>query len=188
MASLSSAPLRILLEENKHRPGAASKNGGGRGDREMKVLQKLKSLPHHLPTGTASQSGIKGFAIDKGERYAAAFLYGAAKTYYGPAFNWRGYGLDLWTGAALTLGSAFLHTSSSPSLRRLASHAERVGDAGMMVAFASLGADFGMKKSGRSVAVLPARGIKGDVVGDLPAAKAGPYLSHEDLMNFANRR
>ncbi len=156
----------------------------------MSFLKKMKSIPSHLPTGTA-KSGLVGFAIDKGERYGAAFAYGAAKGYYGPSFLWRGHGLDLWTGAALTIGSAALNAFTS-GRSNLADHMERIGDAGMMSALGSLGAAWGMEKAGRSVAVVsPGKGktvSHGDVLGAIPAAMGGAFLSADDIAQFANRK
>ena len=158
----------------------------------MSFFGAMKKVPNHLPTGTA-QHGFKGFLIDKGERYAAAAAYGAAKGYYGERFLFKGHGLDLWTGGALTALSAVLNAMSNGN-SSLADHAERIGDAGMMSAIGSLAASWGMKKAGRAVAGLtPGKNAKGlpgkqSVVGEIPAAVGGAYLTADEIARFSQRR
>jgi hypothetical protein len=159
----------------------------------MSFFAAMKKIPSHLPHGTEKRS-FTGFLIDKGERYGAAAAYGAAKGYYGERFLWKGHGLDLWTGAALTLGSAVLNAMSNGN-SKIADHAERIGDAGMMSAIGSLAASWGMNKAGRSVAVLaPGKNAKGlpagkqAVVGEIPAAVGGAYLTADEIARFAQRR
>lgn len=159
----------------------------------MKIISRLKAIPRHLPTGTGPRN-FTGFLVDKGERYGAAAAFGFAKGYYGERFLFKGHGLDLWLGAGLTLAAAGLQAFSG-GRSQLADHVERVGDAGMMSALGSLGAAFGAKKSGRQVAVispgqnaLPASRVSGDVVGAIPPAVGGAYLSADDIARFASRR
>lgn len=156
-------------------------------------FKKMMDIPKHAPHGTAEYDGIAGFALDKGERYAAAAAYGALKGYYGERFLFKGHGLDLWTGAGLTIGAAVLNALSY-GRSSLAPHIERIGDAGMMSALNSLGAHWGMGKAGRSVAVLNAgkntKSLPGkqSVVGEIPAAAKGAYLTADQIANFASRR
>lgn len=158
-------------------------------------MRKMAQVPHNLPHGTAPRGFMKGFVVDKAERYGAAFLYGAAKGYYGERFLWRGHGLDAWTGAGALLASSVL-TVFSGGRSKLAPHLERIGDAGVMSALGSVGAAWGLSKAGRSVAVLsPGKnagagaGLPGKraVVGAIPPAARGPYLSREDMLNFSRR-
>lgn len=162
----------------------------------MSFFKKVKSIPGHLPTGTADR-GFMGFVVDKGERYGAAFAFGAAKGYYGERFLLKGHGLDMWLGAGLTLAAAGLSAFTN-GRSGLAEHLERVGDAGMMSALGSLGASWGMNRSGRTVAVLtpgkngkglPGKAaVAGDVLGAIPPAVAGAMLTADDIARFANRR
>lgn len=157
----------------------------------MSFLSKMKHLPRNLMLhGTAPQHGVKGVLVDKGERYGAAFAFGYAKGYYGDAFVWKGHGIDMWAGVGSIVAAGVLHSLGKS---RLASHLERVGDAGVMSALGSLGAAMGLKKAGRSVAVLSAgknrtnlRGV--DILGEIPAAQSGSYLSADDIARFAQRR
>ena len=151
----------------------------------MNFFGKIATIPRHLPVGTATKRGLMGFTVDKGERYGAAFGFGAAKGYYGPRFVWRGQGIDLWAGAGLTLASVILNAFSG-GRSNLADHAERIGDAGVMSALGSLGASWGLRKAGSTVSLLPA-GRKA-VLGYIPAAMGGAYLSAEDIAKFAQRR
>lgn len=158
----------------------------------MNILAKLKAVPQNLPHGTARR-GLIGVAVDKGERYGAAFAFGAAKGYYGEKFIWKGHGLDLWTGLGLqVLGIGANVLSGGRSA--LAPHLERVGDAGIMSAIDSLATNWGKEKAGRVVAVIsPGKNAsrlpgKQAVVGAIAPAQAGPYLSAEELARYANRR
>lgn len=164
------------------------------------IMNRIKSIPQHLPYGTAHK-GLKGVIVDKGERFAAAAAFGYSKGYYGDRFIWKGHGADLWLGVG-ALGLATLASMfGGHKAGEYAEHLERVGDAGVMSAIGSLAAAYGLEKAGHTVHVtaapaggkkLPAKtatqGIAGDVLGMIPGAKAGPYLSNDQMMAFANRR
>lgn len=158
-------------------------------------MTKVMAARHHLPHGTAPRGGWKGVLLDKGERYGAAFAFGAAKGYYGERFIWKGHGIDLWAGVGLTLGSAVMRAWSYGG-SRLAPHMERIGDAGVMSALGTLGASWGLSKAGRTVAVLtPGKNVRpgtramgGYAIGAIGPAPSGPFLSAEEIANYAARR
>lgn len=161
----------------------------------MSIANKLKSIPSHLPHGTAPQSGLKGFLVDKGERYAASAAFGVAKGYYGDRFIWKGYGIELWTGAALTIGGAIYSAMSGGKHSSVMKHVERIGDAGMSAAMFQLGASWGADKAGRVVQVLTPgkngkgkKSIAGYTVGAIAPAAGGPYLSDSEIASFSGRR
>lgn len=156
----------------------------------MSLFRKLSKVPHELPHGTA-KSGFMGTLVDKGERYVAAFGFGAAKGYYGEQFIWHGHGADLWLGGAAMATALFLDMFGGHGAQKLATHLERVGDAGLMSAIGSLGASWGLGKAGHQVAVLPAGGKKPAQIhgiGAVPGAKAGPFLSPQEIANWGQRR
>ena len=160
------------------------------------LLKTLKAIPKNLPHGTMPErSGFKGVLIDKGERFGAAFAYGAAKGYYGERFIWRGHGLDAWTGAGALLVGSFLNAATGGH-SALAPHLERIGDAGVMSALGSLGAAWGMERAGRAVHVLapgknaaaPGLPKKSTVLGYIPQAMGGSYLTADEIARYASRR
>lgn len=154
------------------------------------IIQKVMSARHHLPHGTAPRNTM-GILLDKGERYGAAFAFGAAKGYYGERFIWKGHGIDLWAGAGLTLGSALVGAFTG-GRSKLGAHMERIGDAGIMSALGTLGAQWGVAKAGRVVQVVTpgknVRRMQGHVLGAIGPAPAGPFLSAEEIANYAARR
>lgn len=160
----------------------------------MSFISKMKSLPAHLPHGTAKR-GLMGVAVDKGERYGAAFGYGALKGYLGERFIYKGHGIDLLSGVGLTVASALLNAFSN-GRSELADHAERIGDAGIMSALNSLGASYGSNKAGRVVQVLnPGKnasgklpGAKQTMLGYIAPAMGGAYLTADQIANFAAKR
>jgi len=154
--------------------------------------KQLKNTHHYLPHGSAPQHNWKGSLIDKSERYGAALAFGVAKGYYGPKFIWKGLPADAWIGATLTLISSAMKAMTN-GRSEVALHVERVGDAGVMSAFNSFGAAWGMQKAGRSVAVLaPGKhfvvGSGQQVIGAIGPAPAGPYLSDAEIAHFAGPR
>lgn len=154
------------------------------------IVHKVKSVPQHLPHGTAGR-GLAGFAIDKGERYGAMALYGFAKGYYGPKFVVGGHGLDLWTGLGLQAVSVVAKIATS-GRSKAAAHLERVADAGIMSWIDTWAVKWGQDKAGRiTVPVAQGRhGLPGQqsVVGMISPHAAGPFLSADDIARFANRR
>ena len=156
-------------------------------------MSKLKNIPHNLPHGTA-KGKIAGVLVDKGERFGAAFGFGALKGYYGEKFLYKGHGLDAWIGGGALLLSAAAQAFSG-GRSELAPHLERIGDAGVMSALGSLGAAWGMDHAGRSVAVLtPGKNAAGalpgkkTIVGHIPPAVAGNYLTADQIAAYAHRR
>jgi hypothetical protein len=158
----------------------------------MAIGAKLKRVVKELPHGTAP-ANFKGVLVDKGERYAAAFAFGAAKGYYGDRWSFKGYSADIVIGGGLLVASAFSKAFGVGT--KLASHAERIGDAGIMSALTSIGAKWGLEKAGASVhlshpksaaAPLPAKPAQ--VVGHIPAAMGGNFLTPEQIAHYASRR
>ena len=141
--------------------------------------------------------GPLGFVVDKGERYGAAFGFGALKGYYREKFVKRGVGLDLWIGGALTLLSAALSMLSG-GRSSIAPHIERIGDAGVSSYLNSMGAAWGTRKSGREVYVLSAgsprpaqlpAGMSKSVIGEIPPIPSGAaYLTPDEIAFFSGPR
>ncbi len=164
----------------------------------MSLLARVKYGPL-LPArvgGGMNGNRLTGLAIDKAERYAAAYGFGMAKGYYRDKAFVMGQPIDLVLGALLTAGGA-LFNAYSGGRSQLAPHMERIGDAGMMSYFNSLGAGHGTSKSGRMVAVLPA-GSAGSkiaglspgahILGTIPPASGGDYLTAEEIAAFSGSR
>lgn len=160
----------------------------------MSFFSKVKSGQNMLATRSGSSGisghGTMGFLADKAERYGAAYAFGFAKGYYRERAMWKGYGADLWIGGAATLASAALNIASG-GRAALAPHLERIGDAGVTSYFNSMGASAGATKAGRSVLVmnqgqqLPG---KKSILGMIPPAMGGAYLSADEIARFASRR
>lgn len=154
----------------------------------MGFLAKMKNLPRNLPHGTAHGHGIKGFAVDKGERYAGSYALGYAKAYYGEKFIWRGQGLDLWGGVLAHLINAFFGGG------RWGAHLERIGDVGVQSALLSIGASHGAQKAGRLVQVVSpgknvrAMGPRTTALGYIAPAMGGAALDADAIANYAARR
>lgn len=161
-------------------------------------LARGNNLTAHQPAGGLHGRGFTGFVVDKGERAAASLLFGYGKGYYREKFVYKGFGYDLWAGAAATvLGAIFSAASNGNSVAAL--HLERVGDAGVGSYLNSIGAAMGAKKAGRVVQVLsggkalPGLGARtgvlgNDVVGMIPAAMGGTYLSADEIAKYASKR
>lgn len=137
-------------------------------------------------------TGVGGFVVDKGERYAASFGFGALMGHYRDSMVWRGIGADLWIGAGLTAASAAMLIASG-GRSNLAPHLERIGDAGVMAYFHGRGASWGSKQAGHSVQVIEAPKKPGalpapTVVGSIPEAARGSFLSAEEIASYTAPR
>jgi hypothetical protein len=162
----------------------------------MSFLSKMKAAPHHLPHGTSHRRGLVGLLVDKGERYGASLAFGYIKGYYRERAQLRGIPIELAAGVAGLAGSALFSLFSS-GRSDVAPHFERIGDAGMQGYLNSVATSWGTTKSGRQVMVLdqgagaraqiPGK-VKQSVVGDIPPAMGGAYLTPDQIANFAARR
>lgn len=154
------------------------------------IMNYVKKIPQNLPRGTGGR-GLGGVLTDKIERYGAAGGFGYAKGYFGNKFVWKGHGADLWLGVGALAASTLL-TVTSNGRSNLAEHLERIGDAGVMSAIASVAASYGLEHAGHKVAVVntnvPRTVSHGDILGAIAAAQAGPYLTPDKIANFANAR
>ncbi|HUK34400.1 MAG TPA: hypothetical protein VLV86_10835 [Vicinamibacterales bacterium] len=156
------------------------------------IMRYFKSVPGHLPTGTSHKRGIAGLLVDKGERYGASAAFAFSKTYYADKFIWKGHGADMWLGVG-SLAAATLLSIYSGGRSHWCDHLERIGDAGVQSAVSSLAAAYGLQKAGSHVAVVRPAGAKptamhGDIVGAISGAKPGPFLTPEQVKNYATRR
>lgn len=150
-------------------------------------------LTRNLPHGTA-RPGLGGVLWDKGERYGAAWFYGWLKGYYQKDFVWRDQGYDLWSGFAfLAIGTALNIGMNGNS--DLAKHLERFGDAGIASWLNTVGTGKGAQKAaehGKSALPLPKAGqtkLKGyQVIGHIPPAMGGAYLSADEIQNWSAKR
>lgn len=154
----------------------------------MKFLAAIKAVPRNLPTGIQPGSGIKPFLFDKGERAVMAAALGAAKGFYYDRAVFYGIGVEAYVGVLGYLGAAMLGGKFGP-------HLERAGDVGMTAYMYSVGASWGADKANRSVAhaapaKLPAGKKPGQaqVVGVIPPASAGPFLTAEEMANNTSPR
>jgi len=161
-------------------PGDASFATNSGEKRMSSFLSKIKGVPGNLPHGLTPSRGLKGFALDKGERAGMALALGAAKGYWYDKLVFKGVGIEAWVGALGYIGSAILGGNA---------HLERAGDVGMTAYLYMLGADWGNSKSKRSIVVqqtLP-KG-KQQVVGVIPPRGSGAFLSAEEIANSAGPR
>lgn len=161
----------------------------GKGEKSMSLFSKMKQIPRHLPTGTARGSAVKGFLVDKGERYAASYAFGWIKGHYRERAMFRGQPADLLAGGGALAVSVLLNVASG-GRSGMADHLERIGDAGIQSYLNSLGASKGAQMAGRQVMVLPAgKTAKQSVVGALPSVTGNAaYLSPEEVENFSAAR
>jgi hypothetical protein len=174
-----------------HRAPRHRDSGESQEKTTMAIMKKLGSIPAKMPYGTA-KPGFKGFLVDKSERAAAAFAFGAAKGYYGERFLWKGHGADAWIGGFGLLAIGAARVFAGPRTGRLLPHVERVVDAAYMSALGSIGASWGMDQAGRSVHVsTPGKNAlspKSTVLGHIPQAMGGAYLSPDEIQRFASKR
>lgn len=147
-----------------------------------KFLATAKNALTRPPHGTAPR-GFRGTVVDKGERFGAAWAFGAIKGYYRERAVFRGVPADLLVGGASLLASAFLDAKANGN-SPAAKHLERVGDAGVSSWLNSMGAAWGAKKSGRALA----GGRYPTILGYIPPAVAGSYLSADEIAHFAAKR
>jgi hypothetical protein len=172
----------------------------------MSVFEKIKSVPYNLPHGTAPvnrfdrsheagtvRKSLTGVLVDKGERYGAAWAFGALKGYYADRFMYRGMGYDFWAGIAGLATATLLQTVAGGN-SKVALHLERLGDAGLSSYLNSMGAHWGMTKAGRDAKLLPPSGgkkppaIRGDILGMIPPAMGGSYLNADDIARYSSAR
>jgi len=154
------------------------------------ILTKVKNnLPH-----VGDRKGVVGYAVDKVERYGASYGFGFIKGYYREKAAFRGVPFELLAGGLAVAGAAILEATST-GRSSLAPHLNAIGDAGLQSYLNSLGASLGAKKSGRKVYVLDA-GAKApgafpgmrEVVGAIPEAVGGAYLSPDQIARFSQAR
>lgn len=177
----------------------------------MSALDRLKdgltnkavvvSVPDSSNSGTGPHgAGILSFGIDKAERILAAGGFGFIKGRFrdkslifstlGKNGQYEGgVPVDILAGTVLTLVAAGLNLATDGK-SALAKHAERIGDAGVMSFFNSLGASWGAKSANYQVAVLPATmklppGAAPMVLGALPQAAGGAYLTAEEIAKYS---
>lgn len=135
---------------------------------------------------------LPAFLVDKGERIAASALFGFLKGYYREKVIYAGMPVDFWAGLGFTAAGA-VASMASDGESKMAAHFERIGDAGLMSYANSMGAAYGSKQAGRTVqvlergAALPATRSMA-VVGELPAAVHGAYLTADEIARYASAR
>ncbi len=166
-----------------------------------------------LPVPDSSASGMitkytdgttpAGFVVDKIERWGGTFGFGMVKGYYGKRALINGMiPIDLAVGgvlSALSLG-IMIKSGGSPSgmSRSVALHASRIGDAGMQSFLDSMGARFGASLAKKQLGRGPAGALPGgweeavagepQVVGALPEATGGAYLTPEEIARFSDAK
>lgn len=169
----------------------------------MSFTSRMKAASNNLLPERSGRGmegvGFSGFLVDKGERYGAALGYGYLKGKYREKMVYKDYGIDLWSGAALTIGSALLNIMSGGN-SLLAPHLARVGDAGVSSYLNSIGTAMGAKAAGRSFMMLDAAGKKlpalaattgvygTSVLGSIAPARGGTYLSADEIAHFSSPR
>lgn len=148
-----------------------------------------------LPTLSDSDHGIHGptlagFLGDKVERAAFAGGFGFVKGYFRDKSVLGGLvPTDIAVGGAMTILGAVLNLMTDGK-SKAALHCERLGDAGVMSFFNSLGASWGAQAADYQVAVVPSKaklppGSAPMVLGALPAAAGGAYLTAEELAKYS---
>lgn len=135
-------------------------------------------------------ASLVGFLGDRVERAAFAGGFGFIKGRFREKSLIGGkVPVDILAGGLLTLVAAGLNIASD-GRSVLAKHAERVGDAGVMSFFNSLGASWGASSANYQVAVLPKTaqlpaGSAPMVLGALPQATGGAYLTAEEIAKYS---
>lgn len=156
----------------------------------MSLLAKIKGGLSKVDDGR----GLTGMLVEKGERYGSSFAFGFIKGYYREKAMIKGMPVDLLAGAGMTLAACVLEAYSG-GRSKIAPHLHAIGDAGMMSYINSVGVSMGTKQSGRKIYLLekgaaaPA-GIKEaeHILGELPPAVGGPFLSADEIAKFASPR
>lgn len=165
----------------------------------MSALDRLKngltnqaivaSVPDTMDHGLHGPT-LAGFVVDKAERAAFAGGFGFIKGYFREKSVLGGMvPTDIAVGAAMTILGAGLNLATEGK-SKLAVHCERLGDAGVMSFFNSLGASLGAQAADYQVAVVPSKaklppGSAPMVLGALPAAAGGAYLTAEELVKYS---
>ncbi len=156
------------------------------------LMQHAKNHPLSArPSHGVNGYGLKGFVVDKGERYGAAAGFGYLKGRFGEKFMFRGQGYDLWLGGILGIAAVGLNAWTGGH-SSIAPHLERVGDAGMSSWFNSYFTAMGMRHGGTSVAVLSEgkgkkRWLSGYAIWALPPAGVGAYLTPQEMANWSSK-
>lgn len=167
----------------------------------MGFMAKMKSGANKVASRVANKELHNGagatFLVDKAERYGAAAAFGFLKGYYHEKFTWKGQGYDLWAGLGLLGVSTFMNMASHGNSKP-AAHVERFADAGISSYLNSYFTGWGMERSQREVMVLnegkvvgPKKKqdkVSGDVLGMIPAAMGGSYLTADELAHYAAKR
>lgn len=130
---------------------------------------------------------IGALAVDKAERSAAAFGFGYIKGYYRDRAMVMGQPLDLVAGVGLTALGAVLSMASNGK-SALAPHIERVGDAGLASYFNSIGAAMGAKAAGTQVQVVKGLDSHVSILGEIPPAVHGSYLTADEIARYSGIR
>lgn len=158
----------------------------------MAILGTLTSgaksnLPH-----IADRSGlVKGYLVDKVERYGASVAYGFVQNYYREKAMVKGVPLDILVGGGLTLLGAGLEIFSR-GRSALAPHLNAIGDAGVQAYFLKLGAVWGTKASGRKAYILEkgatAPALPGLTQVGLEPAVGGAVLDEASIARYCESR
>lgn len=164
----------------------------------MSALDRLKdaatnravvaSIPDPMDGGFHG-ARLVGFLTDKLERAVYAGAFGVAKGFLREKSLVGGVPLDILAGTAMTLAAAGLNLATEGK-SAIAKHAERIGDAGVMSFCNSLGASYGAQWANYQVAVVPSAaklppGSAPMVLGALPQAAGGAYLTAEELAKYS---
>jgi hypothetical protein len=147
----------------------------------MSLTSALRSVQHHLDL--SHDKGLIPELIDKGVGMGASYLLGVEHGKNpGKADNMI-FGLPLTLGVGL-LGSGFCVATETflPSLRGFNHHVNTIANAGLYNYAFAKGVSKGFDgKSGTSL-------MGSSVVGELPPAPKGTFLSPDEVRHFAGRR
>lgn len=165
----------------------------------MSALDRLKdglinkgvvaSIPDSSNHGVHGSS-IVGFSLDKIERAAYATGFGFIKgRFREKSLIADTIPTDIAVGGLMTVLSGILNAVTEGK-SNLAKHTERLGDAGVMSFFNSLGASWGAQSADYQVAVVPKTaklppGSAPMVLGALSQAADGAYLTAEEIAKYS---
>jgi hypothetical protein len=123
----------------------------------------------------------------------ASYGFGYVENRYRDKASVMGVPVSAVAGGALVLGSLVASVSGGSKLKRVVPYAYDVGLAGLGAYLHTLGAGHGAQHSGvsrimvdqKDVAKVKAVVPKSTLLGEIPAAPHGDYLSSKDLANLA---
>ena len=158
--------------------------------RVIPTKQTLRSIPQNalVPRygdGWHQGHGLRGFAVDKVERWGGAYGFGVLKGHYKDRFFWRDQPIDKVVGVGASIVAVLLNANSYGT-STWAAHLERLGDVAMASWLNTIGVAHGA--GGWGAKFLPPIRVGEDVLGYIPPAKGGAFLSAAEVAEYSGPR